>query len=188
MNKTAIRKRAKQILEIVEDYSYQCHVASLKLVTSGLGDRVARGWCDGVGSQHSWVVIGNPYSPDLIIDPTLWSYRQDVKGIFVGDGSQYNHRPHGKGSIWEWGCPRSGDDKPIKLTPKIPLSEDAQMFLSMVGGLDKQGWSNLSHAPVEDWPSAEIFAAMDDTKELACLVPIDILGMLTDRNPSRLYK
>lgn len=39
----------------------------------------------------------------------------------------------------------------------------------------------------QNWPAAEIIAAIDDTKALSALVPIDILGMLTDRNPSGLY-
>ena len=43
-------------------------------------------------------------------------------------------------------------------------------------------------APVEDWPAGEIFAAMDDTEGLKALVPIDKLGMLTDRNPGGLYR
>jgi hypothetical protein len=40
---------------------------------------------------------------------------------------------------------------------------------------------------MEGWPSSEIIAAMDDTDELRALVPIDILGMVTDRNPGGLY-
>ena len=64
---------------------------------------------------------------------------------------------------------------------------DARAFLELVGPLDYHGWGVLAHAPVQGWPSGEILAAITDTKPLAVLVPIDRLGMLTDRNPGGLY-
>jgi hypothetical protein len=40
---------------------------------------------------------------------------------------------------------------------------------------------------VEGWPAAEIIDAIYNTPELTTWVPIDIVGMLTDRNPKGLY-
>lgn len=57
----------------------------------------------------------------------------------------------------------------------------------MVGPLDRPGWMRLASCPVGGWPAAEVLAAMDDTPALQTLVPIDRLGMLTDRNPGGLY-
>ena len=176
----------------LDDYSHKCHQASLELVRSGvLGPdaRVARGTCKGVGGQHSWVVLGDPYATDVVIvDPTLWSYRADVGGIWVGTAKDGLHTPHGAGSIWAWGRPPEAEGEPVELTPTVPLSKEALLFLSILGPLDRHGWAILSGAPVGGWPSAEIIAAMDDTEVLRALVPIDILGMLTDRNPSESYR
>jgi hypothetical protein len=46
---------------------------------------------------------------------------------------------------------------------------------------------SLLGSPVHGWPAAEIVAAIADTPSLAAYVPIDLLGMLTDRNPGKLY-
>jgi hypothetical protein len=180
-----------EVLEPVEQWAYRCHEASLYLVRSGvLGDecRVARGACKGVGGQHSWVVVGmDCYDEDaVIVDPTLWSYDKAVRGIWTGTARNGRHVPHGKGSIWEWGRPDTPTGPEVKLTPREPLSDEAQAFLGLLGPLDRKGWAVLAHAPVEDWPSAEIIAAMHDTEGIGPLVPVDIVGMLTDRE-SRLY-
>ena len=45
----------------------------------------------------------------------------------------------------------------------------------------------MNHAPLNGWPFGEFIAAMDDTPDVTALVPIDLLGMYTDRNPSGLY-
>jgi hypothetical protein len=179
------KRAAMKILKPLSQYHHDCHGASLALVRAGIGTRVARGFCEGVGSQHSWVVIGdNCYDTQAtIIDPTLWSYRKDVKGIYVGSQKKYSHTPHGQGSIWDWGKPVAQGGKPVKLEPKSPLSLAAKEFLSMIEPLDHHGWGILASAPVQGWPAAEIIAAMDDTESLSALVPIDRLGMLTDRNP-----
>lgn len=168
----------------------QCHSVSLKIVKSGLlrGARVARGTCEGVGGQHSWVTLGDPYDVDApIIDATWWSYKPGVEQIYIGSLEEGWHLPHGYASIWKWGKPIAGDGDPIDLTPSFELSKAAQVFLELLGPLDRQGWATLSSAPVLDWPAGEIFAAMDDTERLSSLVPIDILGMTTDRNPGGLY-
>lgn len=185
----SIKAAAMLVLNPISKWSQQCHAASLALVNAGIGNRVARGFCDGVAGQHSWVVVGQScYDRSaIIIDPTLWSYRDDVKDIYVGSMKRYGHRPHGSGSIWTWGRPAKGNGEVVTLTPSFELSRDAKSFLKMLGSLDRAGWAALSSAPVEDWPAGEIFAAMDDTEELSSLVPIDKLGMLTDRNPGNLY-
>lgn len=187
MTDEQLRRQAMKILRPLKNWHHNCHGASFRLVQNGIGTRVARGFCKGVTSQHSWVVVGDCYKPEIIIDPTLWSYRKDVKGIFIGAPDVYRHRPHGAGSIWQWGKPVAGDGPRVRLTPKAPLSAFAKEFLLLIEPLDREGWARLSSAPVEGWPAGEIFAAMDDTEELAALVPIDKIGMLTDRNPGGLY-
>jgi hypothetical protein len=179
-----ILKEAEKTLGELGEYWHQCHVASLKLVQAGIADRVARGTCKGVGGQHSWAVIGeNVYSPKItVIDPTLWSYRADVEGIYIGSPLRYSHRPHGAGSIWAWGRPERGRGPSIKLTPSFQFSKEATEFLALIGDLDWEGWHNLlAKAPVEGWPAGEIMSAAYETSELVGVVPIDRLGMLTDK-------
>lgn len=175
-------------------WRHNCHEVSLKLVRTGLlgpDARVARGFCDGVMSQHSWVAPdGDCYRHgDVVVDLTRWSYDETKPVVYVTkldrDGE---YRPHGAGNIFEWGQPTRGTGPTVKLTPTEPLSELAKVFLSLLGPLDRAGWATLTNAPVEDWPAGEIYAAMDDTDELKALVPIDKLGMLTDRNPCHLYR
>lgn len=194
----------------VMEWHHQCHVISLAIVKSGIipgVSRVARGtfrtaaerrdgmvehsWTTAMG-QHSWVVLGNnPYAPNVeILDATLWSYRKpEIPDIWIGRGNPGPHIPHGYGSIWSWGRPDNviGGATEIKLTPTFELSQDALLFLDILGPLDRRGWATLSSAPVLEWPAGEIFAAMEDTEELKGLVPIDKLGMATDRNPGGLY-
>lgn len=175
-------------------YSHQCHAASIALVKCddlwlpGQARRVARGTCPGVGGQHSWVVVGkDAYNPRAqVIDPTLWSYNPKIKGIWHGKANKHPHRPHGDGSIWEWGRPTSTGGEIVEIET-ASLSAEAVYFLDMVEPLDRRGWMELAGAPVLGWPAAEIIAAMDDTPELAALVPVDRLGMLTNRNPMGLY-
>ena len=173
-------------------WSHQCHAASLHLVRSGLlpGSRVARGWARGVGGQHSWVVVGTDcYAAGaLIVDPTLWSYRGTPPVIWTGTAKAGIHVPHnGTGNIWTYGRPAPPTARVVPLTPKKPLSGLAAAFLAEIGPLDRRGWMTLLGSPVKGWPAGEIIAAMDDTPDLEALVPIDLLGMLTDRNPGGLY-
>ena len=110
--KARLEERSVAVLQPLARRSERCHEASLEIVRAGVADRVARGWCRGIG-RHSWAVVGP---------------------------------------------------------------------------LDYGGWSILAnYCPVEGWPAGEIYAAMDDTPALKSLVPIDRLGMLTNRNPGRLY-
>lgn len=198
---------AAEMLELVgplSGWAHQCHAASIAFVKKGIvppGSRVARGTAMGVGGQHSWVVVSTDgqladcYADDaLIVDPTLWSYRSDVEGIWVGraDASPYEHTPFGKGPhIMSMGRPPYPIEEPIPLDPEAyaKLSHEAKHWVDrMFGPLDRRGWIDLaSHTTVTGWPAAEIIAAMDDTRELTSLVPVDRLGMLTDRNPGKLY-
>lgn len=183
---------AQNVLGDLAPWAYQCHAASLKLVQSGLlggPSRVARGTCTGVPGQHSWVVIGTDcYDDDaIIIDPTLWSYDDYVGGVWVTTYREGRHHPFGKGSIWNWGRPDNAVGPIIELTPKEPFSDEARLFLNMLGPLDRKGWGILAHAPVQGWPSREIFEAIYHTEGLAGIVPIDIIGMVTDLNPEGLY-
>lgn len=183
--------RAREALMPLEGWAKNCHGASLALVKAGTfaPARVARGFCQGVGSQHSWVVLGDDCYDDeaTIVDPTLWSYDPTVKGVWIGGYRAGRHRPHGKGSIWSYGRPAPAAGPAVTLTPRRPFSEPAQDFLDLLGPLDRQGWGVLAHAPVEDWPAAEIIDAIYNTNGLGVLVPIDIVGMLTDRNPDGVY-
>ena len=186
------KKAVSAALAPLEQWSHRCHEASIAVVKAKIipGARVARGHCIGVGGQHSWVTIGDPYADGVqIIDPTLWSYDREIKGIWYGKGGPYRrHTPHGgQGSIWRYGKPTHGGGPTIELTPSFELSEAAKDFLALIEPLDRRGWDLLAHAPVTGWPAAEIIAAIDDTAALSAIVPIDILGMLTDRNPGGLY-
>lgn len=175
-------------------FAQQCHVASLRLVKSGVfGDtpaRVARGWCTGVTGQHSWVVIGTDCYDEgaTIIDPTLWSYDATVRGIWIGTMADGKHLPHGHGSIWDYGRPSPPVGPIIKIKPpRGGWSREARDFLRMVGPLDARGWNTLVHSPVGGWPAGEIIGAVAHDKRLRGIVPIDRIGMLTDINPGGLY-
>lgn len=173
-----------------EPWSHQCHAASIAIVKSGIlaESRVARGTCDGVGSQHSWVVFGMDCYDEraTIIDPTLWSYDESVEGIWTGTLGR--HAPHGWANIFEWGRPPTPSAKAVKLTPSEPFSGEATTFLELLGPLDEPGWRMLCHAPARGWPAGEVFAAICDTFSWGeAVIPIDMLGMTTLRNPSGLY-
>lgn len=179
---------ARKALGPLDHYARHCHGASIALVNAELFTcRVARGTCRSVAGQHSWVVLGRDcYDRTAgIIDPTLWSYDDTVKGIWAGTMEDGLHRPHGAGSIWQWGRPVAGDEPPIELVPDEPFSTAALDFIEMLGPLDRWGWGRLANAPVEGWPAAEIMPAIN--KCVGPLVPIDIIGMLTNENPGDLY-
>jgi hypothetical protein len=171
--------------------AHNCHAVSVAIVKHRLYDnaRVARGWAKGVGSQHSWVAIdGDPYDPDgRIIDATLWSYDPTVSRVWAGRLSDGVHKPHGAGHFMTVGMPYNHGDREIRLIINRPMSERARNFLRMLGPLDYKGWWQVAHLPVEGWPAREIIEAMLDTPALAVLVPVDIVGMITDRNPQGIY-
>lgn len=167
-----------------------CHSVSLKVLRTGIfGDgRIARGTHPQVGGQHSWIVLGEDvYDPDsIVVDPTLAHNDPSVTGIWAGR-NLLGHRPFGLGSIWSAGRPPPPTGGIITLDSGVVLSAEARAFLAAIGPMDHYGWHVLAHSPVQGWPAGEILAAMDDTRGLAALVPVDALGMLTDRNPGRLY-
>lgn len=186
------RVEAKRILGPLDQWSHQCHAASTRIVKDPsfpFEARVARGFCQKVGGQHSWVVLGmDCYAPDaLLVDPTLWSYDSSVQGIWTGSNKEPgSHVPHGAGSIWEYGRPNYPEEEIIELTPpQGEWSSEARDFLDLLGPLDMKGWVELAHYPVEGWPAREIIEAINE--KWPARVPIDILGMVTDLNPSGLY-
>lgn len=172
---------------------HQCHAASLALVKSGYYPvaRVARGWCPGVGVNHSWVVLSeNCYDQDAyIVDPSLWSYVEEVDGIWEGTGHDWGHIPKGgMGTIWDSGKPPEPEGEIIELRKE--LSIEAMVFMEMLApnGLDAQGWMHVAHLPVIGWPAAEIIGAMYAHPRLKVMIPIDVVGMLLDVNPRGLYR
>jgi hypothetical protein len=198
MTRSELADVAVEVLAPLEEWGGQCHAASLELVRSGRfgACRVARGGCAGVGGQHSWLVLGDDCYDDgaVIVDPTLWSYDESVEGVWVGTYRDGRHTPFGKGSIWNWGRPDEATGPVVELTPRKPFSRTARGFLELLGPLDREGWVMLAHAPVEGWPAAEIIDAICETphptipnQTLRGYVPIDIVGMVTDRNPRGLY-
>jgi hypothetical protein len=192
MSKTELiklKREAVRILSPLGVFEKSCHAASIRLVRHLGYGRVARGYCKGVRGQHSWVVIGdNCYHPKaVIVDGTLWSYDSEVRGVWIGTMGDGRHRPHGAGNIWNVGRPPYPKGSIVKLEGVASLSDSAKVFLELLGSLDMEGWHHLANGPMEGWPAGEILAAMDDTKALSALVPIDRLGMLTDRNPGGLY-
>lgn len=185
------KREAERSLGPLDHWYHKCHAASIEVVNDAsfpFEARVARGFCEGVGGQHSWIVLGmDCYDKGaLIIDPTLWSYDDSVEGIWTGNMRIGRHRPHGSGNIFKYGKPASGDGEPITLdAPEGGWSDEAELFIDLIGPMDETGWRGLANFPVEGWPAAEIIGAIAD--EWPAVVPIDILGMLTDRNPGGLY-
>lgn len=178
------------------DFAHDCHAAAVAIVRSGaLGRpcRVARGFCPGVGGQHSWVVVGmDCYDENaIVVDPTLWSYDRELSDrepyVFVGRAHERPHTPHGDTrNIFAWGRPDYPTGPAIELD-RTGLSWDACAFLDLLGPLDRKGWAQLAHAPIGGWPAGEIYGAMWRSDTLGGLVPIDLIGMLTDINPGGLY-
>lgn len=182
---------ARAIGERPQTWAKRCHQVSLAIVRSGLfaQARVARGFCRGVVSQHSWVVLGDDcYDPDtVILDVTLWSYRPEVPNVWYGDLRVGWHHPHGEGWIDPATLPERTRDR-ITLRG---LSTEAREFLRELApdGLDAGRWHWLaSRAAVRGWPAGEVYTAMYKSPRLQALLPIDRVGMLTDLNPGRLYR
>ncbi len=172
----------------VTGWENRCHEISLAVLRTGLfgRGRVARGFHSLVRGQHSWIVLGDDcYDPDAtLVDPTITACDGE---IYVGLNGDDGHRPHGGGSCFDADMPSGHGGPVIALTPVTPLSPAAARFLCMLGPLDLRGWGEVAHMPVRDWPAAEIITAMLDTPGLGALIPVDIAGMVTDRNPGNLY-
>lgn len=176
------------------EWGGRCHAASLAVLRTGIfgPGRMARGAAAGVPGQHSWFVLGDdPYALCVpVVDPTIWWYRRAPKRarIQVAWNDPMFYAPHGSGSIWDYGVPPRPSGEVIRLKAEGSLSKFAWSFLEFCGPLDRRGWMLLANAPVGGWPAREIIEAIADDPQLgAALVPIDVLGMLTDRNPGGLY-
>jgi hypothetical protein len=183
-----------------EHWANQCHKVSIRLLRTGAfgPGRVARGVAEGIGSQHSWIVLDwNVYDPEaVLVDPTRVATLRDRGADGAGDmplitvdyAWKLTNRPHGKGSIWAYGRPQYPTGEVIELAPSFELSKGALKFLEIMGPLDRLGWMQLASGPMQEWPAGEILAAIADTPALGRTVPpIDHLGMLTSRNPDELY-
>lgn len=179
----------------LSDYSHDCHRGSLAVLRTGIfgtpgqDARVARGRCAGIVSQHSWIVVGGgPYDRKAVIaDPTRWSYFSGGPCVTATRNAMMEYQPHGAGSIWRYGRPDNCDpSQAVELAWRKSPSGAAQVFLDVLGPLDEKGWVRLAHYPVEGWPAGEIIGAIADTFG-EVQVPVDILGMVTDRNPGGLY-
>jgi hypothetical protein len=176
----------------IEAFYHNCHGASLALVRSGLlpeGSRVARGFVRGVRSQHSWALV----APDMVYDPqtyvvdlTLWSYVNDAPKLYIAKASKWPHVPHGQGML------RQGSYSVLNgpvIKTDVELSPGAQSFLDLWAprGMTMDNWRLLLNSPMQGWPSREVVLAAYKTKALSVLIPIDIVGLLTDENPNSLY-
>lgn len=185
-----VEELEKAIGKPFAEWAHQCHAISLAILKTGLvgKGRIARGWCNGVRGQHSWIVLGEDcYDPKAtIIDPTLWSYDPGVIGIWQGNYGFGRHKPHGMGSIWEAGKPQHTGRDTIILD-REGLSDAACLFLDMVEPLDFGGWAELCNNAIEDWPAKEIITRIAERDETKHIPKIDIVGMVTDLNPSGLY-
>jgi hypothetical protein len=183
----------------VSRWPNNCHSISLRLLRTGrLGrGRIARGWAAAVRSQHSWIVLGDDvYDRNAtIVDPTLRPLLASQAGpedaslrkpILVASAWALTNKPHGSGYLQDR-LPRQLAGEPVALTPATPLSRSAQEFLDRIGPLDKRAWMALANGPMQGWHAPEVIEAMMDTCGLGLLVPLDIRGMLTDRNPRGLY-
>jgi hypothetical protein len=172
------------------DVAFDCHRASLALVRALGQGRVARGTCLGVPGQHSWAVLGDDcYDPKAsIADPTLWSYMDEPPQVWTGTARQGGHRPHGTGSIWQYGRPPHPLHDPIALATDPGPEARAFLQLAAPEGLDLSGWIVLLHSPVEGWPVRQIIEAAYQMPQLRVHIPIDIVGMCTDLNPQELYR
>lgn len=188
----------KAVGEPMEAWVNRCHEVSLAIIRSGIlayPARVARGWAEHVPSQHSWIVLDtrpddlNPVCYDdraTIMDPTLWAHHPEVEGVWQGTLRDGIHHPHQEGIIWvHGGRPVHNGGETITLD-RTGLSRDVKRFLDLIEPLDRSGWRALAHQPVQGWPAREILEAMCD-QGLGGWIPIDVLGMVTDRNPNSLY-
>lgn len=161
------------------------------LVRSGLLPtcRVVVGFVSGVEGEHSWVTtswdVYDKYA--LIVDPTMWTFRADIPDVWMGTLHDGLHHPKGEGFIWDSGYPENSSFQDTILLPQNGLSTYAKYFLSRVEPLNVAGWTALMRLPMQGWPAGEILARMKEVPTLAPLVPEDLEGMLTEKNPGNLY-
>jgi hypothetical protein len=190
----------------VERWNNNCHVVSLAIVRSGLlsepgpSCRVVRGFTSGygIGGQHSWIALGRPFDPETrMLDYTAHTWGEILPGVInTTIGLAYRgahaygrgHLVHGytPGSIWEYGKPEH-PGKPVPLDTS-GMSEEARIFLDVLGPLSVEGWVALMTFPHGEWPAHEICEAVcEQIPRVRVLLPIDVLAHVTDRNPNDLY-
>jgi hypothetical protein len=185
-------KEVEEAVGLLEYWEHNCHGAALALVQSGLlpeGARVARGWAKGVRGQHSWAIVVSTATiydgANTVVDITLHGYVPEAPRLYIAKAKAWPHRPHGQGELRTLGPERTGP----RIDLDVDLSTSAQRFLKMWAprGLDIKGWMTLFNGPMQGWPSKELVAAGYQTKAVRVMIPLDIVGMLTDENPSSLY-
>lgn len=152
--------------------------------------RVATGYAEGISGKHYWVCLGSDVYSKLtpILDATLWSappFDSDV--LWSGSLASGIHRPLGMGYIWDYGYPENSSFREAIRLPEDDLSLSAKYFLARLGPMDLSGWKRLMLSPMQGWPSGEILAAMKEHPQLSGIVPLDLEGMLTSRNPGGLF-
>lgn len=174
-----------------DKWANRCHEVAYALLVSSLMDdvtaRMARGWAQGISSQHSWIVTGNDVYDKTakIIDPTYASNRGSRPMIMIVDNLT-SHSPHGYGEFSKFPESKGGKEfLPEFVSPSTRLWAD--MASMEVGPLDAFWWAKMFSGPMGGWPSRELVNWAYEEPALRALIPIDIVGMLTDRNPRGLY-
>ena len=139
-----LKAQVAAVLDPLSDYDRQCHVASIKVVRAGLAVRVARGFCQGVGSQHSWAVLGEDcYAPDVqIIDPTRWSFTDDEPEIGLCDEWEAEDDYDKGGQRLRAALmtpPPPWDPAARTVSLSVPKGSDLEMTLNTLLGEDQHG-------------------------------------------------
>ena len=192
-----------------EDWMGQCHTVSLAIVQSGLlGEpgpacRVVRGAANyAIGSQHSWICLGEPYDPRAIyVDYTAHQWKgNDLANVVVATAKQAyedfqdatiprGHAIHGYNptSIWKFGRPHPGRGEHFMLDAR-ELSDEAKSFVSVLGPMDADAWADLCEYPQGAWPYKEIArAVIAQVPTAQTRLRIDIYSMAGDLNVDGLY-
>lgn len=175
-----------------ELWQNRCHEISLALLKSNLFDgveaRMARGAGMHIGSQHSWIVTGRDVYDDkaIVVDPT-WSSTVMSKPLVMFVPNLTAHRPHGYGEFEKY--PPHGDGEEIGPPDPSQRLSDWIKVARLANGepLDLKFWVGMVHGPMLGWPSAEVVDWLCSVSTMVAFVPIDLQGMLTDRNPNGLY-
>lgn len=179
-----------------------CHAVSLAFLRKGLVEgRVARGSAEGVG-VHSWIVLAqepgvkpNCYLDTAqILDPTIHCWHPGMEPLWQGIMADGMHHLPGRDSIWNHGCPLPGDGPPLELVvPDGPDPMGRRAFLKLLettggGPVTMETFRALYHGPLQGWPAGALLdLLLDQHPDFETWVPIDVVGMLTERNPDGLY-
>lgn len=169
-------------------WHFNAHRVCLDIVRSGLFpySRVVEGSARGVHGTHHWLTLSEDVYDKYgtIVDPTLWCHDPSLQGVWIGTLQEEIHHPRGEGYIWDHSYPENSSFKGTVSLNKEGLSTQAKYFLSRVEPLNLDGWRRLMRSPMQGWPAGEIIDQMKHSAELAAIVPEELEGMLTNRNPS----